>query len=241
MKQSLVDPSPSIHPTAIVGDGVTIGAGTEIGPYAVLSGPLNVGRGCSIGAHCIIGGEPEHRSLTKSGRIIIGDNTVFRESCVVHHGTGQRDTSIGSHCYIMNKAYIAHDSVVGDGVTLSSGVSLGGHVTVQAGANIGLNAAVHQFTTIGCYVMVGMGTPVARDIPPFSLVAGNPMRLRRVNSHQLRSLGIGIENVVMTGDMLSYALEHPVLAHCIDQFLQQSTRPQLFEAIRPISMSRKPR
>ncbi len=241
MKQSLVNPLPSIHPTAVVGDDVTIGAGTEVGPYAVLTGPLSIGQGCAIGAHCVIGGSPEHRSRTKQGRLVIGDNTVIRECCVVHHGTGQRDTSIGSHCYIMNKTYIGHDSVIGDGVTLSSGVALGGHVTVQAGANIGLNSAVHQFSTVGCYVMVGMGTPVAKDIPPFALVAGNPMRLRRVNTYQLHSLGIAPENVVMVDDMLSYALEHPILAHCVEQFLQQSTRPQLFEPIRPINLARKPR
>jgi UDP-N-acetylglucosamine acyltransferase len=232
---------PVIHPTAVVGDDVQIGHGTEIGPYAVLMGPLRIGSGCTIGAHCVIGGDPEHRARSKSGQIVIGDNNVFREGCVVHHGTGQRDTAIGNRCYIMNRVYIAHDCIIGDGVTLAGGVSLGGHATVQVGANIGLNASVHQFSTIGAYAMIGMGTPVAKDVPPFCLVAGNPMQLRRLNTHPLAQLGIANEEVVLEGLGLWYSLSNAMIAGLVDQFIEQSRRAKLFEVQFASPISRKPR
>ncbi len=241
MSHFLTNDPPAIHPTAVVGDCVQIGNGTVIGPYAVLVGPLRIGSGCTIGAHCIIGGAPEHRTRSKSGQILIGDGNVFREGCVVHHGTGQRDTAIGSRCYIMNRVYIAHDCIIGDDVTLSGGVSVGGHVTVQDGANIGLNASVHQYSTIGAYAMIGMGTPVAKDVPPFSLVAGNPMRLRRVNSYPLRALGIRSDEVKMEELGLWYSLSNVVIERLVEKFNDQSSRSKLFDPQSNALISRKPR
>jgi UDP-N-acetylglucosamine acyltransferase len=172
---------------------------------------------------------------------VIGDGNVFREGCVVHHGTGQRDTAVGNRCYIMNRVYIAHDSIIGDDVTMSGGVSLGGHVTVQDGANIGLNACVHQFSTIGAYAMIGMGTPVAKDVPPFCLVAGNPMQLRRVNTYPLGDLGITSEEVVLEGLGLWYSLSNTVIERFVDQFIDHSRRTKLFDIQRASVISHKPR
>jgi UDP-N-acetylglucosamine acyltransferase len=112
--------------------------------------------------------------------VVIGADTVLRDHVVIHHGS-VRPTLVGARCWIFSHAYIAHDVVVGDDVTLSAGVALGGHVTVRRGANLGLNVSVHQRRSIGALAMVGMGTPVTRDIPPFATAYGVPARVRGVN------------------------------------------------------------
>ena len=48
-------PRPGIHPTAVVGEGATIGEGTEIGAYAVIGEGARVGRNCIIHPHAVVG------------------------------------------------------------------------------------------------------------------------------------------------------------------------------------------
>ncbi len=89
---------------------------------------------------------------------------------------------MGSGCYLMNKVYVAHDGQVGDGVTMASSVTLGGHVHVGDGANLGMCTVVHQRRVIGPGAMVGMGSVVTRDVPPYAKAYGNPCRVRGANA-----------------------------------------------------------
>jgi UDP-N-acetylglucosamine acyltransferase len=120
---------------------------------------------------------------------VIGADTVLRDHVVIHHGS-VRPTVIGERCWVFSHAYVAHDVVVGDGVTLSAGVALGGHVTVRRDANLGLNVSVHQRRSIGALAMVGMGTPVTRDVPPFATAYGVPPRVHGVNRFGMARSGV---------------------------------------------------
>ena len=89
----------------------------------------------------------------------------------------------------MNNTYVAHDCVLGHGVTIASSAVMGGNVQVGDGANLGLGVQVHQRRTIGPVAMVGMGSVVTRDVPPYAKAFGNPVRVRGVNAVGLRRLG----------------------------------------------------
>jgi UDP-N-acetylglucosamine acyltransferase len=187
----------TIHPTAVIGPGVELGTGVQVGPYAVLTGPLVVGDRVWIGAGALLGAPPEVTSarmnlawagdLEHEGVVIEAD-VVVREAVIVHQGT-RRPTTVGAGSWLLNRAYLAHDVVLGAGVVVSAGVSIGGHATIGARANLGMNAAVHQRRAVGPGAMVGMSTPVSRDVPPFGLVHGNPPRLHGVNTFALRRDG----------------------------------------------------
>jgi UDP-3-O-[3-hydroxymyristoyl] glucosamine N-acyltransferase len=48
-------PRPGVHPTAVVGEGATVGEGTEIGAYAVVGEGARIGRGCVLHPHVVVG------------------------------------------------------------------------------------------------------------------------------------------------------------------------------------------
>ena len=48
---------------------------------------------------------------------------------------------------------------------------------IHKGASIGANATIVCGITLGEYCMVGAGSVVTKDVPPFSLVVGNPAKL----------------------------------------------------------------
>jgi UDP-N-acetylglucosamine acyltransferase len=134
--------------------------------------------------------------------VVIGDDTVLRDHVVIHHGS-VRPTVIGRGCWIFSHAYIAHDVVIGDEVTLSAGTALGGHVTVRRGANLGLNVSVHQRRSIGALSMVGMGTPVTRDIPPFATAYGVPGRVHGVNRFGMARAGMAEVDIAAVEELFA--------------------------------------
>jgi UDP-N-acetylglucosamine acyltransferase len=198
-----------VHPTAIVGDGVHLDEGVSVGPYAVLLGPAWLHQGVQIGPAAVIGPPPEVSGLEQNlawagelahGGVEIGPRTVVREMATVHQGTVGR-TVVGADCWVLNRVYVAHDGQVADGVTLSSGASLGGHVRVGAGGNVGMAATVHQGRCIGPGAMVGMGSSVTRDVPPYALVYGNPARLHGVNATVLRHSGVAGQDMAQLASL----------------------------------------
>ena len=190
--------SASIHPTAYVGPGVTLGDEVAIGPFATVFGPATIGDRVWIGAGASIGAPPEISSLRQNtawtgdldhAGVVIGADTVIRERVVVHQGSA-RPTVVGSGCWLLNGSYLAHDVQTGDGVTVSAGVSIGGHCTIGSRVTIGMNAVVHQRRVIATGAMVGMGTALTGDVPPFGKVYGVPPRLHGVNSVGMMRSGI---------------------------------------------------
>jgi UDP-N-acetylglucosamine acyltransferase len=192
-----------IHPSAFIGDDVVLGEDVAVGPGAVLLGPLTVGNRVWIGPNAVVGTPPEMSNLPQNAAwngdsehagVEIGDDVVIRELATIHQGS-QRTTRIGSGTWILNSAYAAHDVQVGSNVTVSAGVRLGGHVVVGDHANVGMNASVHQRRIIGAGAMIGMATPVTRDVPPFAKAYGSPLRVRGVNAYILTRLGASTETM----------------------------------------------
>jgi UDP-N-acetylglucosamine acyltransferase len=171
-----------IEPTAYVDPRAKLGRNNYIGHYAVIEGNVTLGDNNYVGHHCVIGTAAQN-SLDRyeiddehecADVVIIGSNNVIREFSTVHRPM-LGETRIGDDCYLMAYSHISHDTHLADGVVLANNVQIGGHTHIERGATVGLSVVVHQFSTIGAYAMVGMGSVVPRDIPPFVLVMGNPL------------------------------------------------------------------
>jgi len=187
-----LDPSVEIGPHAVVERQVSIGAGTVIGPHAVIRQYSQLGRNNFVDAHAVIGGIPQHMSFAgDETRVVIGDDNVIREGVTIHRAFEKGgETRVGSNCMLMANAHVAHDCRVGDGVVLTNNVMLGGHVEVGRGAIFGGAAAAHQFARVGSYCMVAAMVALRKDVLPFTMIGGEPVRHFRLNSVGLRRNGI---------------------------------------------------
>lgn len=85
------------------------------------------------------------------------------------------------HVFVLSGCIINHDDRIGNRVIMASGVSLAGSVLVDDGCYLGQSCSVRQMLTIGKNSLVGMGSVVLRDVPPDSVMVGNPARKLREN------------------------------------------------------------
>ena len=175
--------SNTIHPTAIIGENVSMGTNNTIGPYCYITGETTIGDSNNFEAFCSVGTQAEdYGSKVKIGDLFIGSNNVFREFCTVNAGTS-RSTIIANRVKVLRGAYVGHDTIVNNDVILSANVLIGGHCMIYVGANLGLGAMVHQFSRIGAYCMIGMGAVITKKTicePGYTFV-GNPAHSIGVN------------------------------------------------------------
>jgi len=187
-----IDTDVKIGPYCVVEDHVIIQSGTEIGPHCVLHSYVKLGKNNRLHAQVVLGGLPQDLSFSgEETWVEIGDENIIRENCTVHRSTNPDvPTTLGSKCYLMSYSHVAHDCQLGDEVILTAYVGLSGHIEIGDNANLGGHVGTHQFIRIGKMSMVAGFTPVRKDVLPFCLLGGDPVRHFRLNTIGLRRAGI---------------------------------------------------
>jgi len=207
-----------IHTTAIIDPSAQLAAGVEVGPYAIIGREVTIGAGTKVGAHAVIGdwtcigennqifaqssvGAPP-QDLKYRGEECwtrLGDNNLVREFATIHRGTvtGHGETVVGNGNLFMAYSHVAHDCRIGNGVVMANVATLAGHVTVEDNVILGGLVAVHQFSTIGAYAMIGGGTMVGMDILPYTIATPGKRdaKLRGLNLIGLKRRGFTDEAI----------------------------------------------
>ena len=194
-----------IHPTAIIEEGAVIGENNYIGPFCYITSNSIIGNDNRFEAFVSVGTPAEHKNILRLGqsgkKVFIGDNNIFREYVNAHAGF-ERDTAIGDDNLFQTRAYIGHDAIIKNNVTLSAGAIVAGHVEIEDGVNMGLGSITHQFTSLPPYSMLGMGTIVTKtsNVEPFSIYVGNPARFLKLNKIGIERNGLTLKFIFDTLD-----------------------------------------
>ncbi len=126
----------------------------------------------------------------------IGDNTKIGTFVEVQKNAAiGRNCKISSHTFICEGVTIEDDVFIGHGVTFVNdtyprATAADGNLQTEAdwaveptlvkkGASIGSGATILANVTIGERAIVGAGSVVTKDVPPGTIVAGNPAKIIR--------------------------------------------------------------
>jgi len=191
-RQAEIDSDVEIGPYSVIGAGVRIGRQTRVASHVVIEGRTSVGQGNTIYQFATIGSRPQDLKYRgEASELIIGNHNTIREYVSLNPGTagGGMVTRVGDHNLLMMHCHIAHDCLIGSHNIIANGATLGGHVMVQDYVIVGGLVGIHQFARIGSGAILGAGSMVSKDVPPFCNATGDRARLRGLNLEGLKRRG----------------------------------------------------
>ena len=205
----MISKSAYIHPDARIGENVTIepfayiagnvviGDGTWIGPNAVVMDGARIGRNCRIFPTAVVSAIPQDLKFRgEETTAEIGDKTTIREGATINRGTAAAGiTVVGENCLLMAYTHVGHDCQIGNNCILGNASGMAGEVKMHDWAILSAGALVHQFARIGGHVMIGGGSKVRTDVPPFIKADRDPLSFMGINSVGLTRRGFEKERI----------------------------------------------
>lgn len=155
-----------------------------IGDYVRIAPDVRLGRdvriyafanlyGCEIGDESRIGTFVEVQKGAKIGRRVkISSHSFICEGVII-----EDEVFIGHGVMFINDKYPRATSLTGELQTDADWQCISTHVRFRA--SIGSNATILCGVSIGEGAIVGAGSVVTHDVPPWTVVAGNPARVIR--------------------------------------------------------------
>lgn len=158
------------HKYLTIGDDAIIRSGTVIYEASLIGNHLQTGHGVVIREQNVIGDD-----------VWIWSNSVIDYGCrIANRVRIHTNVYVSQFCILEDDVFIAPGSVLAnDKYPLGKTEDLRG-VVVKKGARIGINCSILPGVTVGEEALVGAGSVVTKDVPPGSVVYGNPARHRRV-------------------------------------------------------------
>src|SRR5580698_10898165 len=129
--------------------GCVLGDEVKVGPFVEIQKGVKIGNRCKISSHSFL-----CEGVTLEDDVFIGHNVTFTNDRYPRatNGTGTLQTEVDWDCLP---------------TLVKKGASIGSGATLLCGITIGENA------------LIGAGSVVTRDVPPNTVVAGNPARTIR--------------------------------------------------------------
>lgn len=189
-----------VHPEAKIGNdviidafayidkNVTIGDGCHIHPHASILSGARIGKNNEIFENAIISALPQDfRWKGEVSYVVIGDNNKIREQVIINRGMRKEsETKIGNNSFIMAQTHIGHDSEIGNYCVIGNAVKIAGDVKIGNYTILSSNSMVHEKFHVGEWVLIKGGCRVNGNVPPFTIMAHNPITYFGVNSYVLK-------------------------------------------------------
>ncbi|MGH9597222.1 MAG: UDP-3-O-(3-hydroxymyristoyl)glucosamine N-acyltransferase [Edaphobacter sp.] len=176
-----------VHPSAVIGEGVTIGTGSRIGSGVVLEGGAVVGSECNLMARVVVHtgvvlGDRvvvqagavlgstgfgyarnketgEYLIFPQQGRLVVEDDVEIGANTTIDRGA-LGETRIGRGTKIDNLVHIGHNCVIGKNVVIAAQTGISGSSVVEDGAILGGQVGIGEHATVGAGVILGGGAGV---------------------------------------------------------------------------------
>ena len=147
----------TIHPTAIVDPGASIGDGTRIWHWVHVSAQAQIGKDCSLGQNVYVGND-----------VIIGNNVKIQNNVSVYDAVTLEDDVFCGPSMVFTNVYNPRSAVARKTEYRRT--------LVRRGVTIGANATIVCGTTLGDYAFIAAGAVVNKDVKPYALMAGVPAK-----------------------------------------------------------------
>jgi UDP-2-acetamido-3-amino-2,3-dideoxy-glucuronate N-acetyltransferase len=147
----------TIHPSAIIDEGASIGPNTRIWHFSHVCGKARIGADCSLGQNVFV-----------SNDVVIGNNVKIQNNVSVYDAVTIEDDVFCGPSMVFTNVYNPRSAV--------SRKDEYRKTLIRRGATLGANCTIVCGTVVGQYAFVGAGAVINRDVPDFALMVGVPAR-----------------------------------------------------------------
>ena len=148
------------HETVVIDEPCTIGDGTKIWHFSHILTGSRIGENCQLGQSVMVGID-----------VVIGSNCKIQNNVSIHKGVTLEDGVFCGPSCVFTNVLTPRAEVDRSGELLKT--------YVETGATIGANATVTCGIKIGKYALIGAGAVVTKDVKPYAVMVGNPVKFRR--------------------------------------------------------------
>jgi UDP-2-acetamido-3-amino-2,3-dideoxy-glucuronate N-acetyltransferase len=149
----------TVHPSAIIDDGASIGEGSRIWHFVHVCGGARIGAGVSLGQNVFVG-----------NKVVIGDSCKVQNNVSVYDNVTLEEGVFCGPSMVFTNVYNPRGLIERKDQYRDT--------LVKRGATLGANCTIVCGVTIGCHAFVGAGAVVNKDVPDYALVLGVPGRQR---------------------------------------------------------------
>jgi len=188
-----------VHPTAVVDEPSEIGEGTKIWHFSHILPGARIGRKCIFGQNTQVG-----------EGVRIGNNVKVQNNVSIYTGAEiEDDVFLGPSCVLTN---------VTNPRSQVNRHSLYEKTILRRGATVGANATLVCGIEVGRYSFIAAGAVVAKNVPDYALMVGNPARQAGWMSRHGHRLGAPDASGVMACPESGYRYREvePGVLRCLD-------------------------
>ncbi len=145
------------HPSAVIDEGATIGAGTKVWHFSHIMPGAEIGPDCNLGQNVVV-----------AGGVKLGRNVKVQNNVSIYSGTViEDDVFLGPSCVLTN---------ISNPRSEIKRQSLYEKTVIRRGASVGANATIVCGTTLGRYCFIAAGAVVTMNVPDYGFMVGVPAR-----------------------------------------------------------------
>jgi len=176
-----------VHESSYVDEPCEIGKGTKIWHFSHIMQNSIIGENCNLGQNVVV-----------SPGVKLGNGVKIQNNVSVYTGViCEENVFLGPSCVFTNvinpRAFVERKDEYRE-------------TLLKKGASIGANATIICGVTIGEYALVGAGSVVTKDVPPYAIVTGAPARLKGY--------------ICYCGEKMNFADEHAQCEYCGRKYIK---------------------
>jgi UDP-N-acetylglucosamine acyltransferase len=201
---------PRISPHATVAETAVLAGDVRVGPFCHIGPEVELGPGCEIGSNVTLVGRTTLGARTRvypmavigeappgaagAGECVLGEANAIREHVTIFAGT-DAPTRIGNHNLIMIASQVGAGAALGDHGIFDNCSRIGAGAVVEDYVRMSGFASVADGVRVGAYSFVAGYAHVQRDAPPYAMLQGSPVRVRGINTRNLKACGFDEKDI----------------------------------------------
>lgn len=224
----------TIYPFVYIEDDVVIGDNCVLYPGVNIMNGTRMGNDNTVYQNTVISAVPQDLNYKGDNTVCeIGNGNVIRENVVINRATyASGKTILGNENFLAEGVHISHDTHIGNGNVFGYGTKVAGDCQIDDYVIFSSGVIANAGVRVGSCAMIKSSTRFSKDVPPYVVTGGHPIKYQGINSFVIDRVDIDekVKNHIANAYRLVFHGQD-ALENVCGQIIQQIPRSKEIEYI----------